>query len=86
MSMPPTPTSRDPNPYDAPLGALKARVHRHLKDKHLDEKILELVRLSCDEALSSALREENIIISRAERTRFIQLISREVLLQLLAKQ
>ncbi len=77
MSMPQTPASHEQDPYEQ----LGARVRRHLKDKHLDDKILELVRLSCNEAL----RTERIILSRVEHARFIQLVSRDVLLEILAK-
>ena len=77
MAVPQTPASHEQDPYEQ----LSARVHRHLKDKHLDDKILELVRLSCNEAL----RTERIILSRVEHARFIQLVSRDVLLEILAK-
>ena len=77
MSVSPMPS----NPAQDPYEQLKAKVHRHLKDKHLDDKILELMRLSCDEAL----RTERIILSRVEHARFIQLVSRDVLLEILAK-
>ena len=77
MTVPQTPASHEQGPYEH----LSARVHRHLKDNHLDDRILELVRLSCDEAL----RTERIILSRVERARFIQLVSRDVLLEILAK-
>ena len=77
MSVPPMPSNPEQDPYKQ----LKAKVHRHLKDKHLDDKILELVRLSCEEAL----RTERIILSRVEHARFIQLVSRDVLLEILAK-
>jgi hypothetical protein len=77
MSMPRTPASHEQDPYEQ----LKAKIRRHLKDKKLDDKILELVRLSCDEAL----RTERVILSQVEHTRFIQLVSRDVLLEILAK-
>lgn len=77
MSMPRTPASYEQDPYEQ----LKAKIRRHLKDKKLDDKILELVRLSCDEAL----RTERVILSQVEHTRFIQLVSRDVLLEILAK-
>jgi hypothetical protein len=77
MSAPQTPTGHEQDPYEQ----LKARVRRHLKDTRLDDKILELVRSSCDEAL----RTERIILSRVEHARFIQLVSRDVLLEILAK-
>jgi hypothetical protein len=77
MSVPQTPASHEQDPYEQ----LKAKITRHLKDKKLEDKILELVRLSCDEAL----RAERIILSRVEHTRFIQLVSRDVLLEILAK-
>ena len=77
MSVSPTPANPEQDPYEQ----LKARVHRHLKDKQLDDKILELVKLSCDEAL----RADRIILSRVERARFIRLVSRDVLLEILAK-
>ena len=60
---------------------LKAKILRHLKDKKLDDKILKLMRLSCDQAL----RDEQIILSRVERVRFVQLVSRDLLLEILAR-
>ena len=59
---------------------LKAKILRHLKDKKLDDKILELMRLSCDQAL----RDEQIILRRVERARFVQLVSRDLLLEIIA--
>jgi hypothetical protein len=77
MSVPQMPARHEQDPYEQ----LKAKIRRHLKDKKLDDKILGLVRVSCDEAL----RGERIILSRVEHTRFIQLVSRDVLLEILAK-
>ena len=77
MSVPQMPLRNELDAYEQ----LKAKIRRHLKDKKLDDKILELVRLSCDEAL----RAERIILSRVEHTRFIQLVSKDVLLEILAK-
>jgi len=54
--------------------------YEQLKDKKLDDKILELMRLSCDQAL----RDKQIILSRVERTRFVQLVSRDLLLEIIA--
>jgi hypothetical protein len=55
--------------------------YERLKDKKLDDKILKLMRLSCDQAL----RDEQIILSRVERARFVQLVSRDLLLEIPAR-
>jgi len=76
MSVPQTPARDELDAFEQP----KAKILRHLKDKKLDDKILELMRLSCDQAL----RDEQIILRRVERARFVQLVSRDVLLEILA--
>ncbi len=68
--------SHEPDPYETLLTNIK----RHLKEKKLGDKILDLVKLSCEEAL----RDERIILSRAEQTRFVQLVTKDILLEILA--
>jgi hypothetical protein len=63
-----------------PYGGLKARIRRHLRDKQIDEKIVELVRAAYEEVL----RDERFLLSRAERESLLQIVLRDTLIETLA--
>ncbi len=62
------------------LEQLKSRVRRYVvQEKKIDEKVLELVRMACQDAL------EQVLLSRVERDRLVQQLVRDILLEILAK-
>jgi DNA-binding NarL/FixJ family response regulator len=74
-------THRQETPGQGSQESLRARLRRRvLRDRSTGAKIVDLVRIACEQALNA----EDVALGPGERERLVQMVLRDVLLEILA--